>query len=117
MELVNERFYKFFLSKKYNLAIQLDRLWAALKLGGLSLEVLRLGGCQCAQTKRKDSGKDSAQVARELFAALRELKELNLTGINMNAELLQGILTGLFFSEFTVSIDDFFRNFCKSKLA
>lgn len=95
----------------------MDRLWAALKLGGLSLEVLRLGGCQCAQTKRKDSGKDSAQVARELFAALRELKELNLTGINMNAELLQGILTGLFFSEFTVSIDDFFRNFCKSKLA
>ncbi|CAK5065114.1 unnamed protein product [Meloidogyne enterolobii] len=48
-------------------AIQLDRLWAALKLGGLGLEVLRLGGCHIAQTKRsvRNSGKDSAQIANE----------------------------------------------------
>lgn len=79
-------------------AVQLDRLWAALKLGGLGLEVLRLGGCHIApQSKRSSaSGKDSIQVARELFSNVMALKELNLSGTHLNPDLLQSILTGTF---------------------
>uniref|UniRef100_A0A914GQ65 CARMIL pleckstrin homology domain-containing protein n=1 Tax=Globodera rostochiensis TaxID=31243 RepID=A0A914GQ65_GLORO len=78
-------------------AIQLDRLWSALKLGGLGLEVLRLGACYCtpSSSKRSGSAKDSAQVARELFTAAHSLKELNLSGTHIGPELLQGILSGL----------------------
>ena len=75
----------------------MDRLWAALKLGGLGLEVLRLGGCVIAQTKRgiRNSGKDSAQIAKELFGSFLSLKELDMTGTHLTAELLSGILEGL----------------------
>ncbi|KAL3125488.1 hypothetical protein niasHT_009937 [Heterodera trifolii] len=79
-------------------AVQLDRLWSALKLGGLGLEVLRLGGCYCSPSSSKRSGgsaKDSAQVTRELFAAVHSLRELNLSGTHVGPELLQGILDGL----------------------
>uniref|UniRef100_A0A1I8BYH0 Carm_PH domain-containing protein n=1 Tax=Meloidogyne hapla TaxID=6305 RepID=A0A1I8BYH0_MELHA len=79
-------------------AIQLDRLWAALKLGGLGLEVLRLGGCHIAQTKRSirnSGGKDSAQIAKELFSSFLSLKELDMTGTHLTAELLSGILEGI----------------------
>ena len=74
----------------------MDRLWAALKLGGLGLEVLRLGGCHIAQTKRsvRNSGKDSAQIANELFSSFLSLKELDLTGTHLTTELLSGILEG-----------------------
>jgi hypothetical protein len=76
----------------------LDRLWAALKLGGIGLEILRLGGCFLApQSKRGNSGKDSAQVAKELFANFKALKELSLAGTHLNPDLLQGILSGVFY--------------------
>ncbi|KAL3088061.1 hypothetical protein niasHS_009347 [Heterodera schachtii] len=79
-------------------AVQLDRLWSALKLGGFGLEVLRLGGCYCSPSSSKRSGgsaKDSAQVTRELFTAVHSLRELNLSGTHVGPELLQGILDGL----------------------
>ncbi|KAF7635023.1 hypothetical protein Mgra_00005621 [Meloidogyne graminicola] len=78
-------------------AIQLDRLWAALKLGGLGLEVLRLGGCHIAQTKRsvRNNGKDNAQIVKELFGSFLSLKELDMTGTQLTTELLSGILEGI----------------------
>lgn len=65
-------------------------------MGGLGLEVLRLGGCHIAQTKRsvRNSGKDNAQIVKELFGSFLSLKELDMTGTQLTTELLSGILEG-----------------------
>lgn len=70
--------------------ILVDRLWSALKFGGLQLEQLNLSGCQ---TSRKM--KDSASQVKELFSCMVNLEELNLAGTQMNGDLLKGLLQGL----------------------
>ncbi|KAI6234521.1 Carm-PH domain-containing protein [Aphelenchoides fujianensis] len=68
----------------------LDRLWSALKFGGLQLEQLNLSGCQTSKKM-----KESASLVRELFGCMVNLEELNLAGTALTPDVLRGILTGL----------------------
>ncbi|KAI6179615.1 Carm-PH domain-containing protein [Aphelenchoides besseyi] len=70
--------------------MHIDRLWTALKFGGLQLEQLNLSGCQ---TSKKI--KESASLVKELFACMVNLEELNLAGTQLTPDVLRGILTGL----------------------
>ncbi|KAI1714065.1 protein CARMIL [Ditylenchus destructor] len=72
-----------------------DRLWSALKLGGLLLERLKLGGCQ-THVGKKSSSRDShhqqpvATVVKELFTSmvnLKKLEELNLSDCRLGSYL------------------------------
>ncbi|KAI6170504.1 Carm-PH domain-containing protein [Aphelenchoides bicaudatus] len=70
--------------------IIVDRLWSALKFGGLQLEQLILSGCQSSRKM-----KDSANQAKELFSCMVNLEELTLAGTMLSNDLLKGILQGL----------------------
>lgn len=71
----------------------IDKLWPALKLGGLQLERLRLAGCQ---TGKKN--KENFQLTvKELFSSMVNLKELDLSGTMVGAEVLQNVLLGFNF--------------------
>jgi hypothetical protein len=70
--------------------ILVDRLWSALKLGGLQLEKLNLSGCLSSKKM-----KESASQVKELFSCMVNLEELNLSGTILNSDLLKGILQGL----------------------
>jgi hypothetical protein len=67
-----------------------DRLWSALKFGGLQIEQLNLSGCQSSKKI-----KESATQAKDLFSCMVNLEELNLAGTVMSSDLLKGILQGL----------------------
>ncbi|CAD5206165.1 unnamed protein product [Bursaphelenchus okinawaensis] len=70
--------------------ILIDKLWSALKLGGLQLEQLNISGCQSMKKH-----KEGVASIKELFACMVNLKELNLSNTPLSAELLQAILQGL----------------------
>lgn len=70
--------------------VVIDKLWSALKLGGIQLETLNLSGCQSLKKH-----KEGVSSIKELFACMVNLKELNLANTHLNADLLQAILQGL----------------------
>uniref|UniRef100_A0A915EGM3 Uncharacterized protein n=1 Tax=Ditylenchus dipsaci TaxID=166011 RepID=A0A915EGM3_9BILA len=74
-----------------------DRLWPALKLGGLLLEKLKLAGCGVSAKKVRDTHQQqlAANVVKELFSSMVNLKELDLAGTIVGAETLQAVLSGL----------------------
>lgn len=73
-----------------NTGFCVDKIWAALKLGGLLLENLRLAGCH-ASKKIKDN---TLMTVKELFSSMINLKELDLAGTSVGSGILQSILTG-----------------------
>jgi len=72
----------------------IDKLWPALKLGGLKIEHLKLGGCQLGYSHKKHK-EENAKTVRELFQSMIGLRELDLAGTPLNSETLQQILSGL----------------------
>ncbi|CAD5208828.1 unnamed protein product [Bursaphelenchus xylophilus] len=70
--------------------VLVDKLWSALKLGGLQLEQLNLSGCQTLKKHKEGVGS-----VKELFSCMVNLKELNLSNTPLSADLLQAILQGL----------------------
>lgn len=86
-----------------NSNFHVDRLWPALKLGGLKLEILRLAG---AQSNKKLSSRDNTSViVRELFSSMVNLKELDLAGTLIAPEILQNILSGITIKELKKSLN------------
>lgn len=72
--------------------LNIDKLWPALKLGGLQLESLRLAGCQVGKKNKENF----LITVKELFSSMVNLKELDLSGTIVGSEALQNILLGFF---------------------
>lgn len=72
-----------------NTGVHVDRLWSALKLGGLQLEELLLSGCHSSK-----KGRESGQLVKELFSCMVKLKRLDISRAPLGAEILQSILAG-----------------------
>lgn len=72
-----------------NTGVHVDRLWSALKFGGLQLEELLLSGCHSSK-----KGKECGQLVKELFGCMVNLKRLDVSRSPLGADILQSILGG-----------------------
>uniref|UniRef100_A0A8R1DP24 Carm_PH domain-containing protein n=1 Tax=Caenorhabditis japonica TaxID=281687 RepID=A0A8R1DP24_CAEJA len=69
--------------------IHLDKLWNALKFGGLQIEKLFLSGCSIG---KKSEG---VQTAKEYFSMAVNLSHISFNNTSMSSEYLKAILLGL----------------------
>lgn len=76
-----------------NTGLITDKLWSALKLGGLQLERLSLAGCQIGKKNKQNFH----LTIKELFSSMINLKELNLSGTIISFDVLKNILLGYLF--------------------
>ncbi|KAK6029747.1 leucine Rich repeat-containing domain protein [Ostertagia ostertagi] len=68
----------------------LDKIWAALKYGGLQIEKLYLGGCYAGK-----KASDYAQQVKEFFSMAVNLSFISFTNTILPAELMKAMLLGL----------------------
>lgn len=68
----------------------LDKIWAALKYGGLQIEKLCLGGCYAG---KKSS--DCAQLVKEFFSMAVNLSHISFTNTILPADIMKALLLGL----------------------
>ncbi|KAK6054158.1 leucine Rich repeat-containing domain protein [Cooperia oncophora] len=68
----------------------LDKIWAALKYGGLQIEKLYLGGCYAGK-----KAAECAQQVKEFFSMAVNLSVINFVNTILPAELMKAMLLGL----------------------
>ncbi|XGW24929.1 hypothetical protein V3C99_006403 [Haemonchus contortus] len=68
----------------------LDKIWAALKYGGLQIEKLYLGGCYAGK-----KASDYAQQVKEFFSMAVNLSVISFTNTILPTELMKAMLLGL----------------------
>ncbi|CAI2311134.1 unnamed protein product [Caenorhabditis sp. 36 PRJEB53466] len=69
--------------------IQLDKLWNALKYGGLQIEKLFLNGCSMGKKS------DGVQTAKEYFSMAVNLSHISFNNTPMPSDYLKAVLLGL----------------------
>ncbi|KAK0424292.1 hypothetical protein QR680_008595 [Steinernema hermaphroditum] len=73
-----------------NTGFTIDRLWSALKFGGLQLRELRLDGCSVLK-----KNKDGPQAIKEYFSGVVQLEEISFSGTQLHPESVKALLLGL----------------------
>ncbi|TKR93236.1 hypothetical protein L596_007730 [Steinernema carpocapsae] len=73
-----------------NTGFTIDRLWSALKFGGLQLRELRLDGCSVLK-----KNKDGPQAIKEYFSGVVQLEEISFSGTQLSPDSLKALLLGL----------------------
>ncbi|EYB97063.1 hypothetical protein Y032_0143g2366 [Ancylostoma ceylanicum] len=68
----------------------LDKIWAALKYGGLQIEKLCLGGCNVGKKPA-----DCVQLVKEFFSMAVNLSHINFANTLLPADLMKAMLLGL----------------------
>ncbi|KAJ1374635.1 LRR [Parelaphostrongylus tenuis] len=68
----------------------LDKIWAALKYGGLQIEKLCLGGCYAGK-----KSPDCAQLVKEFFSMAVNLSHISFANTILPADILKALLLGL----------------------
>ncbi|KAF8366808.1 crml-1 [Pristionchus pacificus] len=72
--------------------LTLDKLWQSFKFGCLQLESLTLSGCIVGGKKISS---ESVSAAKDFFAASVGLKMIDLSRVQLTADVLKAVLTGL----------------------
>ncbi|CAJ0946514.1 unnamed protein product, partial [Mesorhabditis belari] len=72
--------------------LPLEKLWPALKYGGLQMEKLILAGCVVGPKKITS---EHAQPVKEFFAMAVGLTEINLSNTSLPPDILKALLLGL----------------------
>ncbi|EGT50212.1 CBN-CRML-1 protein [Caenorhabditis brenneri] len=70
--------------------IHLDKLWNALKFGGLQIEKLLLNGCVLGGKKS-----EGVQTAKEYFSMVVNLSHISFNNTSMPSDYLKAVLLGL----------------------
>uniref|UniRef100_A0A1I7YRM4 Carm_PH domain-containing protein n=1 Tax=Steinernema glaseri TaxID=37863 RepID=A0A1I7YRM4_9BILA len=73
-----------------NTGFTIDRLWSALKFGGLQLRELRLDGCAVLK-----KNKDGPQAIKEYFSGVVQLEEISFAGTQLHPDSAKALLLGL----------------------
>ncbi|GMT00488.1 hypothetical protein PENTCL1PPCAC_22662, partial [Pristionchus entomophagus] len=72
--------------------LPLDKLWQSFKFGCLQLESLNVSGCVIGGKKVSS---ESVAAAKDFFAASVGLKMIDMSRVQLSADVLKAVLTGL----------------------